>query len=104
MLKQNFLLFSLKFTEYIFSAESACSNPCVGILPRIKISFFLLWIFVDELISTPKIITFRPVPTLGRGKNPCLSNPIPYPKYLYWSISSVLVKLTAPNKPFYSVG
>ena len=38
---------------------------------------------LDELISTPKIITFRPVPTLGRGKNPCLSNPIPYPKYFY---------------------
>ena len=43
---------------------SICSNPCIGPLPKIKISFFLLSIFVDELISTPKIIKFLPVPPL----------------------------------------
>ena len=37
------------------------SNVCVEPLPRIKISLFLLSVFVDELISTPKIITFPPV-------------------------------------------
>ena len=43
---------------YIFSAVSVCSNPRVGTLPRTKISFFLLSIYGDELISTPKIIIF----------------------------------------------
>ena len=59
---------------------------------------------MDELISTPKIITFLPVPLLGCQKNRCLSNPIPYPEYVYLSISAFLVKLTAPNKQFSSVG
>ena len=35
--------------EYIFSADSVSSNTCVEPLPRIKISFFLLSIFLDEL-------------------------------------------------------
>ena len=45
--------------------SSVCSNPCVGPLPKIKISFFLLSIYVDELISTQRIIIFLPVPPLG---------------------------------------
>ena len=53
-----FCLTLLKLIEYIFSAVSVCSNPCLGPLPRIKIPFVLLSIFVDELLSTPKIITF----------------------------------------------
>ena len=73
-------------------------------LGKIKISFFLLSIFVDELISTPKIITFLPNPTPGDEKLSCLSNPIPYPEYLYLLISAFLVKLTALNKQFSSVG
>ena len=55
---------------------------------------------MNEFISTPKIITFIPVPPLGCEKYPCLSNPIPYPKYLYLSISTFLVKLSAPSKQF----
>ena len=47
-----------------FSALSLCSNPCIGPLPKIKMFFFLLTIFVDELISIPKIIAFLPVPLL----------------------------------------
>ena len=83
---------------------NVCSNPCVGPLPRIKISYFLLSIFADEQrLSTPKIITFLSVPPPGCQKNPCLSNVIPYPEYLYLSISAFLVKLTAPNKQFSSV-
>ena len=66
-------------------------------------SFFLLSIFVDELISTPKIIIFLPV-SLSIEKDHCLSNPIPYPKYLYLSISVFLVNLTDPNKQFSNVG
>ena len=88
-----------------FFADRVCFNLCVGPLPRIKLSFFLLSIFVDELISTPKIITFLPVTPLGWEKKPCLSNLIPYPEYLYCSISAgCLVKLTALNKQFSSVG
>ena len=86
-----------------FFALGVCSNPCVGPLSKIKISFFLLSIFVEELISTPKIITFLPNPIPGDEKLPYLSNPIPCPEYLHLSISAFLVKLTAPNKKFCSV-
>ena len=87
-LKQNFLLFSVKLIEYIFSADSVCFNPC---LQKIEISFFLLLIFVDELISTCERKTL-------------LSNPIPYPEYLNLSISAFLINTTALNKQFSSVG
>ena len=79
-------------------------NACVGPLPRIKVSFFLLSNFVDELISTPKIITFLPVLPEGCEKHPSLSNPIPLLEYPYLSISLFLVNLTAPNKQFSIVG
>ena len=69
-------------------------------LAKIKTSFFLLSISVDELISTPNIITFRPNPPSGNEKLPCLSNPIPYPEYLYLSISLFLVKVTADVNAF----
>ena len=59
MLKQNFLFNFEKLVEYRGSAVNVVwSNPCVGTLPRIKISFFLLLICTDELISSPKIMTF----------------------------------------------
>ena len=48
--------------------QSQCANPCVGPLPRIKISFFLLSIIVEELMSTQEIITFIRVPPLGCEK------------------------------------
>ena len=87
-----------------FPADSVSSNPCVGLLPRIKIFFLLLSIFVGELIFTPKTFTFLPVPPLEWEKNLCLSDPIQYPEYLYLSKSTFFVKLTAPNKQFYNVG
>ena len=59
--------------------------------------------FVDELVSTPKIITFLPNPVPENEKLPCLLNPFPYPKYPYLSVSAFLVRLTAPNKQFSSV-
>ena len=71
---------------------------------RILISFFLLSIFVDELISTPKIITFLQVTPEGCELNHFLSNPIPYLEYPYMSISAFLVNLRVPNKQFSSVG
>ena len=74
----NFFGFFVKLIEYIFSAFSVCSNPCLGHFPRIKISFLLLSIFVDGLISTPKIITFnKSLLVPGYKKLPCLSNLIP---------------------------
>ena len=91
-----FLLFSVKLIEYNFSALSVCSNPCVGPFLKIKISFFLLSIFIDELISTSKIITFLPNPIPGDEKTPCLSNPILYPEYPYLSMSTFLVNLAVP--------
>ena len=68
-----------------------------------ELKFFLLSIFDDELISTPKIVTFLPI-LLPIEKDDCLSNPIPYRKYPYLSISAFLVHLTDPNKQFSSVG
>ena len=97
------LVFSVKLIKYIFSALSVCSNPCVGPFPRIKISFFLLSIFADEFISTPKIIRFLLTP-LPNEKRPCLSNPNKQPEYPYLSISAFLVNLTAPNEQYSSVG
>ena len=64
----------------------------------------MLLVFVDELISTPKIIGYSPVTPLGCEKNPCLSNAMSYPEYLHLSISAFLVELAAPNKEFSSVG
>ena len=63
--------------------------------------FFLLSIFADDLISTLKVITFLPDPVPGNEKLPCLSNPIPYPEYLYLSISAFLFEVTAPNKTMF---
>ena len=50
-----------------------------------------------------KTIQFLPDP-FPTEKVLFLSNPIPYPEYLYLSISTFLVKLTARNKTFSSVG
>ena len=102
-LKQNFVFFLVKLIQYSFSTLSVCSNPCVGPLPRIKMSFFLLSIFDDELISTPKIIIFLSI-SLPIEKDVSLSKPIPYPEYPYLSISAFLVNLTDQNKQFSSVG
>ena len=59
--------------------------------------------FDDELISTPKIITFLLV-SLPIEKDVSLSNPMSYPEYPYLSISAFLVNLTDPNKQFSNVG
>ena len=85
----------VKLVEYIFSVVNECSpNLCVGPFPRIKMYFFLLSIFVDEVISTQKILTIFPVLPSGCEKNPLPSNSIPYPAYLYLSISVFFVNVT----------
>ena len=60
------------------SADNVVStNLCVGTITRIKISFFLLSIYIDELISNPKIMTFLPTVLLGNENSERESNPIP---------------------------
>ena len=87
----------------LFSAVKVVpSNPCAEPSPRPKIYFFLLSTCTEEFISNSKIIWFLPNP-LPTEKIPFLSNPIPYPEYLYSSISTFLVKRTGPNKKFSSV-
>ena len=54
----------------------------------------------EEIISTPRILQFLPNP-LPIEKVPFLSNPMPYPEYLYSLILLIfLVEVTAPNKQF----
>ena len=61
-LKQNFIFVTVKF-------------PCVGPIPKPNMSFFVLSMCAEELISTPKINTFWPYPPPGNEKLPLLSNP-----------------------------
>ena len=89
--------------EYVFLHSVYVLILVLGLYPKSKYLFFLLSVFAEELISTPKIITFLPNPIPGDEKLPYLSNPIPCPEYLHLSISAFLVKLTAPNKHFCSV-
>ena len=57
----------------------ALSDPCVGVLPKFKISLFLLSLCTDELTSTSKIMAFLPQSKFGIEKTKRQSNPIPYP-------------------------
>ena len=61
-----------KINRIHFGAVSVCSNPCVGPIPKIKTSFFLLSACTEELISTQKIMTFLPNPIPANEKLPCL--------------------------------
>ena len=70
-----------KLIEYSVSALNVVHfNLCVGPLPRIKISFALLSICTDELVSTPKITIFLPQSKLGIEKSDQESNSTPHPK------------------------
>ena len=55
-------------------------------------------------MSSPKIITLQPIPPVGNERVSPLSNPIPYPQYLYLPISAFSVNLTALNKEISKVG
>ena len=63
----------------------------------------LLLACVELLKSAPKIITFLPYPPLGCVKLSLEPNPIPYPEYLYLSISTFFLNLTAPSRQFCKV-
>ena len=64
--------------------------------------FFLSSTCAEELISTPKLITFWVNLPLGNKKVPRQSDLILHTGYLYLSISVFFfVNLTAPNKQFF---
>ena len=60
--------------------------------------FFLLSICTDELISTPKIMTFLPQWKFESEKSESKSNPLSLPLYTYLSGSAFLINLRPPNK------
>ena len=74
----NIFLGYVKLIGYLTSAANVVlSNPCVGASPRTKISLFLLSICTDELISTPKIMTFFPMlPSVNEIFEREISNPM----------------------------
>ena len=103
-LKQNFFIVTVKLVEYFFSAVNVISsNLYARPSSRIKISFFLLLTCTEELIYTPQIIKLHSNSAAENEKVPYLSIPIPYPEYLYSSISESLVNLTVPNKQLVNV-
>ena len=70
---------------------------------NVLLILFLLSIWTDELISTPKIVALLPKLPVGCEKTPFLSNPIPHPEYLYLLTSVFLVMLVALNTQFSKV-
>ena len=88
----------LKLIKYWLSAVNVLFNPFVGPLSRIKISFPLLSMCTDELISAPKIVTFLHTLPSGKEYSPQVLNSIPKPQYEYLSGSAFSVNLTPPNK------
>ena len=77
--------------------------PCTKALPNTNALFTLLLACTELLKSAPKIITFVPFHPLGCEKLPLESNAIPYPEYLYLSMSEFFVNLIAPNRQFSKV-
>ena len=78
-------------------------NPCADPKPRIEISFFLLSICTNELLSTPTIATLLPTLPSGHENSERESNPIPEPVYTCSSGSEFLANLEPPNKQSYKV-
>ena len=89
---------------YSLSAVNVLSGPYIGYLPRIKISFFLLSICTDELISAPNMMTLSPNPLPSDNRKLRINqNPMPLPKILYLSELLSVVNLTAPDHKFPNV-
>ena len=60
----------------------------------------LLLACVELLILAPKVTTFLPYLPVGCEKDPFESNPIQYTQYLYLSMSTFFITLTALNREF----
>ena len=69
----------------------------------IKISLFLLLACTDELISTPKIMTFLPQSKFGIEKCERESDPTPYLEEEYLLGIAFLVSFTALKKQSFRV-
>ena len=79
--------------EYFVSVFNvAASKYCIGPLARIKIYFSLLSICTDELILTPKTMTFLPTLPSGNANSEQESNLITKPLYTYSSELAFLVQ------------
>ena len=79
--KYTFFFDAVKLIEYLASTVIVVlSNPCVGPSPKTKIYFSLLSVCVDELFSTPKVITLLPKSNFENKKCDGELNPIPYPE------------------------
>ena len=75
-LKQNLLFDIENLIKHLVSAvDVVLSNLCVGTIHRTKISFLLLLMCTDEVISTPKIMTFSPILPSCNENSECKSNP-----------------------------
>ena len=77
------MLLSKIYGIFFSAVKVVSSKPSVGPLPRITISFFLLSIGTDELISAPNIITILPNSLLSVNEK-LASNPVLYPEYLIY--------------------
>ena len=70
-----------KLIEYFNSTVMVVSsNPSAGTLLKTKVSFFLILLCADELLSTSKITTFLLQSKLETEKSEQELNPIPYLK------------------------
>ena len=79
--------------EYFVSVVNVvASKYCTGPLARIKIYFPLLSIWTDELILTPKIMTFLPTFSTGNENSERESNLTTKPLYTYLSELAFLVQ------------
>ena len=74
------------------------SNPYIGPSQGIKISFPLLSICTDELISAPEIMTFFPKLPSANKNSGRESSPMLYSLYMYLSRSAFLVSFADPNQ------
>ena len=89
----------MKLIGYLASAVNVVSsNPCAVPLLIINTILFLLSIWTDEPISTPKIINFFLMLSSVNGNSERESNAMPQSLFLYFSRSVFLVSYTDPNK------
>ena len=90
----------VKFILNVFSGDPKLPLiQKVGPSPNIKKLSLRLSEGDDELLSTPKIITFL-AKSLSKLREPVLSNVIPYPLYTYFSLLLFYTILVVPKKQF----
>ena len=96
-IQAKFCVWFTKFNTKLFTKLPLI--PKVGTSLSTKRLFLQLSACDDELLLTPKIITFLAV-SLSKLHEPTLSNVVPQPLYTYFSLSLLFTTLVAPNKQF----